>query len=145
MTGTDGRYQIVELLGAFCRATDSGDYASWVELFTPDGCFEMLGQVHTGPDQLLRFIEQDQPPEKRGLHFSVNPLVTVSGSTGHARSDFLFVATTPAGPAIIATGTYLDDVVQTDDGTWRFSRREAVISMLHPATGTGEFGLPAAP
>ncbi|MGI8757443.1 MAG: nuclear transport factor 2 family protein [Acidimicrobiales bacterium] len=132
------------MLGAFCRATDSGDFAAWVDLFTPDGCFEMTGQVHTGRDQLLRFIEQDQPPEKRGLHLSVNPWVTVNGSTGRARSDFLFVAMTGTGPAIIATGAYLDDVARTADGRWQFSRREALISMLHPATKSDEFGNPGA-
>lgn len=144
MTGGDGRFEVVELLGAFCRATDSGDFAAWVDLFTPDGCFEMMGQVHTGGDQLRRFIEQDQPPEKRGLHLSVNPWVTVDGSTGRARSDFLFVAMTKTGPAIIATGTYVDEVARAADGRWQFSRREALLSMFHPAAMSGEFGNPAA-
>ncbi len=132
----DDKRAIEDLLIRFCRVTDAGDFDSWVNLFTDDGSFIIFGQRTTGPDALRAFIEADQPPEKRGLHLVGNVLIDVKSPKAGAECDFIFIATTPEGPNIIATGRYLDTLVKTN-GTWKFHEREAVLTMN---VREGEFG-----
>jgi ketosteroid isomerase-like protein len=42
MTDRD-RIEIAELFARYCHRVDHGDTASWLELFTPDGVFEVAG------------------------------------------------------------------------------------------------------
>lgn len=42
ITGDD-RIAIGELFARYCHRVDHGDSAGWVELFTPDGTFEVAG------------------------------------------------------------------------------------------------------
>lgn len=39
----DDRIAITELFARYCHRVDHGDTAGWLELFTPDGTFEVAG------------------------------------------------------------------------------------------------------
>ncbi len=40
---SDDRIAIAELFARYCHRVDHGDTAGWLELFTPDGTFEVAG------------------------------------------------------------------------------------------------------
>ena len=40
---SDDRIAIAELFARYCHRVDHGDAAGWLELFTPDGTFEVAG------------------------------------------------------------------------------------------------------
>jgi hypothetical protein len=68
--------RVRQTLTEFCHVTDAGDFASWVNLFTADGSFHVLGQTYSGHEALRSFIELDQPPECRGLHLTTDSLIS---------------------------------------------------------------------
>jgi uncharacterized protein (TIGR02246 family) len=55
---SDDRIEIAELFARYCHCVDHGDTQGWLDLFTPDGTFEVAGvmrleghgQVGTMPD-----------------------------------------------------------------------------------------------
>lgn len=113
-------------LAEFCHFTDAGDFDRWVDLFAPGGSMVLLGETYTGREALRAFIEQDQPPESRGLHITTDSVVDVDGDRAHVLSNFLFIAATPSGPAIIAAGQYIDELVRSGE-RWLFAEREATL------------------
>ncbi len=42
---SDDRIAIAELFGRYCHSVDHGDTAGWLDLFTPDGTFEVAGAM----------------------------------------------------------------------------------------------------
>lgn len=42
---SDDRIAIAELFARYCHRVDHGDTAGWLELFTPDGVFEVTGAI----------------------------------------------------------------------------------------------------
>jgi len=69
-----------------------------------------------------------QPPERRGRHLTMNPVVDIDGDAARVVSDFLFFGRDPgapidAPPELRYVGRYHDDLVRSDLG-WQFRRRE---------------------
>ena len=86
----------------------------------------MLGQEHHGPEALRAFIEDDQPPERRGLHLTTDSVIRFVGKEAHVRSNFVFLAAGRNASMIVAAGRYLDILVKCGD-EWLFREREAVL------------------
>lgn len=128
-------------LADFCHFTDRGDFDAWVELFTDDGEFQLLGQTFRGHSALREFIEQDQPPERRGLHLTTDSRIDVDGGTATASSTFIFVAAGVDGPVIVAGGTYVDEFVLVS-GRWLFRSRECELSCPPRLEGWGRDSAP---
>jgi hypothetical protein len=110
-------------LTEFCHVTDAGDFASWVNLFTADGSFHVLGQTYSGHEALRSFIELDQPPERRGLHLTTDSLISFDGGIAEVMSKFIFVAAGDTAGVLVAGGTYHDLLVPCGE-RWLFRDRE---------------------
>ena len=118
--------RIRHTLARFAHCTDAGDYDAWVSLFAEDGRFRMAGREHVGHAALRAFIEDDQPPGRRGLHLSTDSVIRIEGGTSRVRSNFMFIAHGPDGPVLVAIGRYLDILVPHGD-KWLFREREAIL------------------
>ena len=84
-----------------------------------------MGRTYEGRDAIKGFIEKAQPPEQRGKHVAINPLIDVDGDTATARTDYVFVGRTADGLAVTSAGRYHDRLVR-DGGRWRFAERRIV-------------------
>ena len=130
--------QIRRTLAEFSHLTDEGDFAGWVRLFTSGGVFRSGGQEHVGHEALRLFIDEDQPPGRRGMHLTTDSVIRIEGDRAAARSNFLFVASGRDGPVLVASGRYID-VLVSDGGRWLFRKREAVLA---GSVTTALWGLP---
>ena len=123
---------IRELLARYCFHFDSGDFDEWIDLFTPDGVFDVgpMGRFaeHVGLRQFLKTVPlTDGLPQVK--HCVMNSIVTVDGATATAQS---YVVVISAGPPLGLTlaGRYEDRLVKTPHG-WRFRERRAHFDLFH--------------
>ena len=115
---------IRELLAAYCFHFDNGEFDPWLQLFTPDGVFDLgaRGRV-AGQAALRQFLHgiplTDGLPMMR--HCVMNSIVQVDGDHATARS---YVVVVHGGPTVGITlaGRYEDRLVKRD-GAWRFAER----------------------
>lgn len=116
---------VLRTLAAYCHHCDDGQLAELVALFTPDACF-VRGAIQVTGHAALReyFAERQGLPEQRGRHLTVNSVVDLSGGTARALSDFVYLKYVDGRLAPFLAGRYRDDFVRSDDGRWRFTRRE---------------------
>ncbi|HEX4016207.1 MAG TPA: nuclear transport factor 2 family protein [Frankiaceae bacterium] len=112
---TSDREQIDDLLTDYAIALDLDDIEAAVQLFTPDGGFEVYGRRFAGWDD-LRAMMTAAP---RGMHLAGRAQITVDGDRATVRSQLVFIeaAMTETRMAIY------DDVVVKADGCWRFQTR----------------------
>ncbi|MEW9855438.1 nuclear transport factor 2 family protein [Novosphingobium sp. M1R2S20] len=118
--------QIRKALAEYCHHTDTGDYDRWVGLFVEDGAFHMFGRSHVGHPALRAFIEDDQPPHRRGLHLTTDSVIELEGGTAKVLSNFIFIASGDSAAVVVAAGRY-HDVLVSRNGRWLFQEREAVL------------------
>ena len=111
---TEDRDEILQLMYRYNHLIDSGDAPAWAATFTADGVFDVAGQVRSGRNELITFAAG----ESGHRHVVVNPVIDVTGDTASVRAYFIVYQRT----ALVATGTYRDEVVRTPDG-WRFAKR----------------------
>lgn len=116
--------EIRRLLAEYCQLCDDGDFAALTERFAPDGSFVFGESISTGRDELRRWFEVSQTPERRGKHLTVNVVVDVDGDRADVVSDFLFLMVREGAVTPLITGRYHDDLRRVD-GRWLFQRREA--------------------
>ena len=117
-------------LAAYCQTCDDGRFDEFVALFADDAVFAVPpGAPAEGREAIRGFMEAGYTPDVRGKHLLGEPLITVSGSSAAALTDFVFVGRRDGGDwGIVTTGRYDDELRRTPDGTWLFTRR--TISML---------------
>jgi 3-phenylpropionate/cinnamic acid dioxygenase small subunit len=115
----------------YAQLCDDGRFDEWVQLFTPDARFAVMGTTHTGHDAIRSFMENAQPSERRGRHAVFAPVVDLDlhGTTARAWTDYLFF---DRSGAVTSTGRYHDELVGTFDGSWRFALREIVFQGAEP-------------
>lgn len=111
-------------IAAYCQTVDDGRHDEFAELWAEDAVLWVLGDQVRGRAAIREWIVQAQPPQRRGLHVTVNPVVEVV-DTDHARAstDFLFYAMGADGPHLTVTGRYLDTLVRVADRAMFASRR----------------------
>jgi uncharacterized protein (TIGR02246 family) len=113
-------------LGEYGRLCDDGRFDEWAELFTDDARLGFPGQDAEGRDAIKALMEKVQPAEARGKHITANSLIEVDGGTATVTTDYLFVRTTSAGPAIVAAGRYHDRLVRRG-ARWLFEERRITL------------------
>jgi uncharacterized protein (TIGR02246 family) len=115
------------LIGLYCQLCDDGRFAEWAELFTEDATFTVMGQTHTGREQLEAFMAAAMSPEARGKHGTFEPVLELSGDEGRAWTDYLFVGRVgdKGRLGVTSAGRYHDHL-RREDGIWRFAAREIV-------------------
>jgi 3-phenylpropionate/cinnamic acid dioxygenase small subunit len=121
-------------LALYCQLCDDGRFEEWIDLYTDDATFSVMGRTYEGRAAIKAFMEKAQPPEKRGKHLIGQSFVDLDAGagTGEAVTDYTFIArTADGGYAITSAGRYHDTLARADDGTWRFASRE--IRFLGPS------------
>lgn len=109
----------------------------WAKTFTPDGTFEVVGQMKVhGMEKLADFakLKPGAPPPDAPHHYATNIMIEPSPE-GARGSAYFFNVPTPEkgkGAVITGTGTYHDLIVRTADG-WRFKTRTFYSNGLPPS------------
>jgi hypothetical protein len=115
---TQDYIEIQQLYATYNNAIDTGDAEGWAATFTPDGTFNTF----TGKDALIGFVKgwKERGGNNR-RHWNANLRIspTKDGASGATLLMLLDVTT----KAIIATGSYTDEIVKTPQG-WRFKTRQ---------------------
>ena len=128
---TSAEEAIRSTLARYCLFCDDGRFDEWGQLFTTDTRFHVMGSTHEGRAAAQLFIERGQPPERRGKHLVVNPLIVVGPGalTARAWSDYVFL---DRAGLVTNSGRYHDELIRGNDGVWRFSLREIVFQGGEP-------------
>ena len=120
---------IRRLLAMYCQLLDDGRFDEWIELFTDDIEFVVMGMHKHGHAELRGFIEPSQQADARGKHMISEPWIEIeSAGQATATTDFAWVS---KQGAVGQSGRYHDRIVD-DDGRWRFRRREIVFTGEQP-------------
>jgi uncharacterized protein (TIGR02246 family) len=103
---------------AYCFATDDRDAAAMADCFTADAVVEVVGQSRLeGRDAIAR--TQETPSTNR--HLVLNLWIAAGDATRANVRAYFVITDAEAKP--IGHGRYDDELVQEDDGAWRFRRR----------------------
>lgn len=120
---------IRRILVDYATFLDSRDYASYADLFTPDGEWTNATSSHKGRAAIREMLESvlgaAGAPNRSNYHIITNPRVDLDGDHATATSRYLFVMRGPNGqPTPSLAGVYHDDLVR-QDGKWKIKRRVA--------------------
>ena len=120
----DDEAEIRRLLAQYCQLLDDGSFDEWIELFSDDIEFAVMGMHKHGRDALRNFVEPNQQAEARGKHMLSEPQIVIDGDSASASTDFVWVS---KQGIIGQSGRYHDVIVRQNKG-WRFQRREIVFT-----------------
>jgi hypothetical protein len=128
---------ILRTLHRYGHAIDAGDEAAWVDLFSPDGEFQVRGPgveyTISGRAELLRFIARhSRRPEAFHEHVVVQPVISVDGERATCVSRFFVIVMDGERPVVRTFGTYRDSLLRGADGVWRFVVRRPEIDAAAP-------------
>jgi hypothetical protein len=132
------REEICELHARYNHYMDSYDREAFVDLFTSDGSWELVGvRAVRGAAGLAEFIDgiRVHSGESRHRHFVFNEAIDVDGAHATARSYVVDWLCTPGqAPRLIALGRY-SDKLRRDEGRWRFVSRRLDCDWLEARDG----------
>jgi hypothetical protein len=134
---------IVDNLHRYGHAIDAADEAAWVDVFAPEGEFQVRGPSATtdddytisGAEELLAFVKQhSRRPEAFHEHVMVQPVIELADDlrTAQVRSRFFVIVMDGDRPALRVFGTYHDTLRVCEDGRWRFVVRRPEIDANAP-------------
>lgn len=123
---------IRNLLGRATEISDFGDLADLSSVFADDACWVSGGARREGRQAMIAGMAAFRDSGKSGpgsgcLHFHMPLSVQVNGDQASAVSHFALVDGRSEPRAMLAIGSYKDDLVRTADG-WRISRREMLLA-----------------
>ncbi len=121
--------EIRRLLAQYCQLLDDGFFDEWIELFSDDIEFVVMGMHKHGRAEVRDFVEPNQQAEARGKHMLSEPWIVIDGDNASATTDFAWVS---KQGTVGQSGRYHDRIVRQTDG-WRFQRREIVFTGDSPA------------
>lgn len=121
----DDKDAIRELLHLYCFCMDEGRFLDLGNLFAPDGEWIAPYRRACGPAEITAWLTQSVPAEPRRMHYVMNSVIRVDGAAADAKSNYLVMVDSAAGPFPSVCGTYVDRLVRLAEG-WRFRRRELV-------------------
>ncbi|MEX1033706.1 MAG: nuclear transport factor 2 family protein [Cellvibrionaceae bacterium] len=112
--------EIEQLYAQYNWAIDTGDAGAYANTFIADGVFNSM----TGHEQLAGFIKRwvETMNGATRKHWNTNLKISGDGDTASGQVYLMLLDTSTQPPAIVATATYTDSLVKTQDG-WRFSKR----------------------
>ena len=128
---------ILRVLYTYCHTIDYGDEAGWLGLFASDGIFHVelprgLPPIHcAGQKELAAFIgAHPRAPAALHKHLLLNPLIELHGDEARAASYFQLLLDIDGTPETYCFGRYLDRLVRSESGQWRFSERVAQVQSM---------------
>jgi len=121
--------EIRRLLAMYCQLIDDGRFDEWIELFTDDIEFIVMGMHKNGRAEVRGFIEPSQQDDARGKHMLSEPWIVIeSALAATATTDFAWVS---KQGAVGQSGRYHDRIIN-QNGRWQFQRREIVFTGDRP-------------
>jgi ketosteroid isomerase-like protein len=122
---------IRELLARYCFHFDNGEFDAWLDLFTPDGIFDLGTRGRfAGRESLQKFLKS--LPLTNGLplmkHCVLNSIVDVVGDHATAQS-YVVVVRDGDVLAVSVAGRYYDSLAKTGGG-WRFTERKVHFDLM---------------
>jgi hypothetical protein len=128
---------ILRVLYTYCHAIDYGEEARWLALFTSDGIFHVdmprgLPAIHcAGQKELAAFIgAHPRAPAALHKHLLLNPLIELHGDEARVASYFQLLLDIDGTPEIYCFGRYLDKLVRSESGPWRFRERVGQVQSM---------------
>jgi hypothetical protein len=123
---------VLRVLAEYTHALDAHQVEAWVELFTPDGIFD-VGEAggrrlhrEEGHAALTRWA-QAAPSGGQRRHVLADPVVTLHGDEARVESCWVLLERDDAArPVVGAFGRYADRLVRYD-GAWRIAERRAEV------------------
>lgn len=118
----EAKVLIHERYSKYCFALDGSNADAFVECFTTDGVFNVVGRAEfVGHDAMRGLIAASA--EGRPRHHFLNFYVkNVDGNSADSTAYFLLFDQTTGETN--AYGHYIDHLVLEDDGQWRFKDRQ---------------------
>ena len=122
--------EVRNVVARLAQYADGGDLDAYVELYTPDGLWDMPGAPRKGRDEIragaaARRASGEAGPGSNTRHVVTTTAVTVDGDDAVADSVWLFYTSTSTAPSLFNMGTYRDHLVRTPTG-WQVAHREIV-------------------
>ncbi|MUL74510.1 nuclear transport factor 2 family protein [Mycolicibacterium sp. CBMA 226] len=130
----EDREAIRELLSSFCRAVDGKDRSLFVSLWETDARWEVgpPAGFAEGHDALLANVERVWTVLPDSYHMLGNFLIEVDGDRARLTCDVNVRGTDVGDRAILAGGTYSDDLHRGQDGRWRIVEHVANVHYWAP-------------
>jgi uncharacterized protein (TIGR02246 family) len=114
----------------YCQTLDDGRFDEWIDLFTTDIVFTVMGQRLEGRGPLREFIEPTQQADARGRHMLSEPLIDIDGDAARVTTDYAFIS---RDDRVTSSGRY-HDVLRKEPDRWRIARREIVFTGDQPTS-----------
>ena len=96
-------------------------------LFTEDGTWDTAFGKAVGPAAIAALAqslrERAGATRPRAVHLVTNIVIALDGDRAQARSNWMVIENSAAGPKIGSGGAYLDDIAKAA-GRWRFGYRK---------------------
>jgi hypothetical protein len=124
--------EIVNLSHGYFLAADRRDREMWIATFAEDGELRSPLGNPNGRNELLDWFAGLGPPVPGLRHCSSSEVVDGNGDGDGGggmvtmESIYLVIDTTHRPPVLLASGSYVDELVRVD-GRWRFARRTQTI------------------
>ena len=126
-TAVEDKDAIRELLAEYCFRLDDGRFAEMAALFTEDGTWDTAFGKAVGPAAIAALAqslrERAGATRPRAVHLVTNIVIALDGDRAQARSNWMVIENSAAGPKIGSGGAYLDDIAKAA-GRWRFGYRK---------------------
>jgi uncharacterized protein YxjI len=124
---------ILDTLHRYGQTIDSGLDQEWAELFIKDGLFLCVDRFGTeilreqGRKALAQWVRDFKAGETLQMkHCVLAPVVRINGDMATVVSQYANLVENQdrhAAPHIRFTGTYRDEMVKDNEGSWRFRQR----------------------
>jgi anthranilate 1,2-dioxygenase small subunit len=137
------KIQLDAFLAQYAYELDDGNVESWLHFFAPTGVYELttaynvscnlpLGIMHCKGhgmmvDRVRALLTANIFELHKYTHIVTNPIAEKRGDVIISRSNFIVYRTMESGLShVFATGKYMDQIIETDDGM-KFLERKVVI------------------
>lgn len=124
----EDRLDIIDLFNRYSYFVDDNDQEAWLDLFTPDGVFDVPGLMcKQGRDALrdvIRMVSEGSGGHWR--HQLTNILAEPGDQPGTARVRFYGLVTDWRGEGHLSTFNNYHGELRKEGGTWRIVRLKAL-------------------
>jgi hypothetical protein len=139
------RFEIQDLLTAYCTAVDAQRWDDLDALFTADAVIDYtaVGGPVGNLEETKEFLGNALILFPAYQHLIANIAVSISGDTATARTMCHNPMVLPDGNKVLVVGIWYDDSLVRVDGNWRIARRVEEKSYMHAFAGANFDAEPA--